>query len=366
MNIYKILALEPTNKTADNLLFWIKHYYVYRFSDASIVDNPSDDFDLSLLINNMLSIRTDNMDKVIKIVNKASKNIKGINSSHSTFKPFYEHIQNDVDVNSIKDINQRYVKDYILSVNSEEEQPLKERYYTHLKKLFNFIDECNIDEDKKRHIFNIGKDKEGKAEKLFRTHKGSRIPIYLEPYEFEQLNKSIVQKKHYTDDFEWSKRVLIARLFMLGLLKTSEVINLKDEDFIDVDDKNILELRVDGRIVSLPRAKFIKYLNVYRELKKCDDSQYFFCSIRNQSAINNQHISKIIEEQLNNAGISKRKKTSEVLRNSGMVYLRRGGYSDIKLKDMTGTKTIRTIQDFLKSVNTDHIGISSIMADLVD
>jgi len=364
---YKLLPLEKYQNPVQDLFYWIKHYYVWKFLNAKLkTKNVPNDFDLSALVNMMLRESTDTMDKVIEIVNKASKGITGVNSTHSTYKPFYSHVCKD-ELRSIIEINQVYIKDYILSANSKEDQATKERYYTNLKKLFNFIQDHNFVNDKQDlHMFNIGKYTSGKAEKLFHTRKEQSLPVYLEPNEFELLNKEIVKKKYYPDDFEWSKQVLIVRLFMIGLLKTSEVINLKDSDFVEVEDKSILELKVSGRTVNLPRAKFIKYLNAYRELKKCDESEFFFCSTRNQSQISNQYISKIIAEQFNNAGIKKSKTTAEVLKNSGMVYLRRSGYSDIKLQKMTGTKAIRTIQDFLNSVSTDHVGISDILSDLVD
>jgi site-specific recombinase XerD len=367
---YKLLPLEKYKNPILDTFFWIKHFYVWRFLDAKLkTENVPDDFDLSALINDMLKQSTNNMDKVIAIVNKASKGIMGVNSSHSTLKPFHEYVSKDKDLHSIIGIDQHYIKNYVVSVNSEEETATKERYYTHLKKLFNFMQDHNIVEGQEEpHKFNIGKDKQGKAEKFFHTRKEKKLPIFLETEEMQILNKRISEKSnpHYKDEVDKATQILIIRLFMFGLISISELQHIKATDFITVDDMSILELKVGDRVIPLPRRKLIGYINTLKASKKCEESEYLFCMGKSLKYISNRVVGDIIKNQFDYAKIKKPKATADVLRNSGTIYLNRRGISDKKLQEIRGDKAILTVQILLKSAVTDHYSTASMFDDLVN
>jgi len=367
MNNYKLLKLEPKNTTSENLFFWIKHYYVHKFLNAKLKTEVPNDFDLSALINSMVRDSTDTMDKVIIVVNKASKGIVGVNASNSTFRAFYRHIQDD-NIASIKEINQQYVENFILSANHQESNTTKERYYTHLKALFNFIQDHNLDEGNKPYIFNIGKDKDGKAKKILHARKEKKLPVYLTTEEMKILNKRISEKSnpHYKDDEDKATQILIIRLLMFGLVSISELQHIKAEDFITVDDMNVLELKVGNRIIPLPRRKLIKYINILKDSKKCKDSEYLFCMSKSLKYISNRAVGDIIKNQFEYAKIKKHRATADVLRASGTIYLNRRGISDKKLQELRGDKTILTVQILLKSAITDHLDISSMFDELVN
>jgi len=364
---YKLLKLEPKKTTEKNLFFWIKHYYVHKFLNAKQKKEVPNDFDLSALVNSMLRDSTDNMDKVIKVVNTASKGIVGVNASHSTFKAFYSHIQDD-NIASIKEINQQYVENFILSVNHSESNTTKERYYTHLKALFNFIQDHNLDDGDKPYIFNIGKDRNGKAKKILHTRKENKLPVYLTTEEMKILNKRISEKNnpHYKDDENRATQILIIRLLMFGLISISELQHIKIADFITVDDMNILELKVGDRIIPLPRRKLIEYINILKDSKKCAESEYFFCMQKSLKHISNRAVGDIIKNQFEYAKIKKPKATADVLRASGTIYLNRKGISDKKLQELRGDKTILTVQILLKSAITDHCNTATMFDELVN
>lgn len=362
---YKLLKLEPHKTTKDNLFFWIKHYYVWKFINAKPKeDKRQDDFDLSALCAKMLLGSTDTMDKVISIVNKASKSLIGVNASHSTYKVFYPYISKQETLESIRDIDQDFIKDFILKENHNEEDATKKRYYTHLKALFNFIQDHNIVENTdKPFMFNIGKDRHGKAEPILRTHKGKKTTTFLNTKQMKKLDADVVKYK-YEDDFEKAMQILIIRLFMYGMISTSELIKIKDNDFVEVEnDKTTLELELEDRVIPLPRARLIKYINLYRANNKCKDCEYFFCSRKTQTPINIHTINKIIKKQFANSGIKTKQQTAEVLKNSGAIFMYRQGISDKKIQNLLGHKTMQTTRRLLEAGNTDHYKVAELFAD---
>lgn len=363
---YKLLKLEPYSTAKDNLFFWIKHYYVWKFTNAKIdKDKELDDFDLSALCGKMLSNTTDTMDdKVISIVNKASKSLVGVNASHSTYRVFYPFIEKSKEIASIKDIDQNCIKDFILKESHKESEATKKRYYVHLKALFNFIQEHNIiPNTDKPFMFNIGKDKHGKAEPILRTHKGKKTTIFLNTKQLKKLDADIV-KYEYDDDFDKAMEILIIRLFIYSMISTSELIKIKDTDFVEVEnDKTTLELELEDRVIPLPRARLIKYINLYRKHNKCRDCKYFFCSRKTQTPINIHTINKIIKKHFENSSIKSKQQTAEVLKNSGAIFMYRQGISDKKLQQLLGHKTLQTTRRLLDAGNTDHYTVADLFVD---
>ena len=364
---YKFLKLEPKKTTPENLFYWIKSYYVHKFLNAKQKTEVPNDFDLSALVYSLLRDSTDTMGKVIKVVNMASKGLVGVNASHSTFRAFYRHIQDD-NITSMKEVNQQYVENFILSVNHQESNTTKERYYTHLKALFNFIQDHNLHDGNKPHIFNIGKDRNGKAKKILHIRKEHRPPVYLTTEEIQVLNKRISEKNNpnYKDNEDMATQILVIRLLMFGLISISELQQIKATDFITVDDVNVLELKVGGRIIPLPRRKLIKYINILKDSKKCEESEYFFCMSKSLKHISNRAVGDIIKKQFEYAKIKKPKTTANVLRASGTIYLNRKGISDKKLQELRGDKTVLTVQILLKSAITDHYSTASMFDELVN
>lgn len=365
---YKLRPLEEYSTPQKNLFVWISDCYAWKFLTAKIdKDKQKDDFDLSLLVNNMLKTSTDTMEKVIDVVKEASNNgITGVKNSYTTLESFYNHVEKDKNIESIKEIDQQYIENFILSVNHAESNATKERYYTHLKALFNFIQEHNtIKGTDKPFMFNIGKSKDGRVKKILHTRKEKKLPVFLETVEMQTLNKTMVKNPNYKDDADKATQILIMRLFMFGLVSISELQHIKYVDFATVDDMSILELKVSDRVIPLPRRKLIEYINTLNKSKKCDDSEYFFCMSKSLNYVNNQTIGNIIKSQFEYAKIKKSQATADVLRNSGAIYLNRRGISDKKLQTLRGDKTIESIQILLKSANTDHYSTASMFDDLV-
>jgi len=366
---YKLLPLNKYNNTEDDLLFWIKHFYVYKFihvkKDAAKL---KDDFDLAYLTGKLLNKSTDTMYKVLSVVSEASVMGLSVNQHKKTFEAFYKYVHSQ-HLNSIKEIDQAFIEDWILKVNHDKKQSTKSGYYTHLKTLFNFIQESNTQKGSTQpYFFNIGKDSHGKAKKLFHTPKEKTVKVWLDTNEMIKLDKNVLTYKGYRNEFERAKQVLIVRLFMFACITTSELMHIKNDDWLDVkDDMSILELKISNRIISLPRRKFITYINTYRKLNECKKGEYFFNSNRTCTQINNIYLSTMLKKHFENSKIKKSKITPEILRFSGAIYLHHErGLSDKKIQEYLGLSSLRRAREIINIGKKDKYIVTDFFDAFID
>ena len=361
---YKLIPLEKSPTALENLHFWIKHFFVLKITSLKIDERKVDNFDITTISSKLL--QSSNIDTTCNIAREASKAINSLSPFILPLKEFYCYIERSK-LSSIKEIEQHTIKDFILVENCDWSNSKKDNYYGKLKTFFNFVQEHNtIPNSGKPFMFNIGLDINRKLEKIIHAHKKQEVPKFLEFEDMQKVDKSVLQYKHYKDKVERAKHVLIMRLLTFGMITLSELKKVKDTDFNATDDIEVLELKVGNRIIPLPRGKFIQYLNLYKNSKECNKSEYLFCGTTKGGEINTKTVLAIIQLHFEDAKI-KAKPTAETLRNSGAIYLNRyRGVEELRLQKLLGHKVLASTQRILKAGSIRQLHIVNMWNEFKD
>lgn len=347
---HKLLKHKDFNK---DLLFWIKHYLNYRFLTIKKT-NVSSDFDLPKISSIILSDSNDTIEKLSKSIDEATKiGLKGMSIHKIACAGFYNYCL-DYKFESIKEISNSSIRDYTTRVCDDLTTTRKYDFYSTLIKLFDFISDNNIDEDKKPYLFNISYDSSGRKIKVpfKRVHK--KIPNYLTQQQLSKLSQSVVvqEKANKTkNDFERARNILIVRLFIYSGIKTSELLSLQDDDFV-LSDGKIVELNIKGsgaskRVIPIPRGKFVEYYNTYTKDKQVGKNNYFFYSPTNPNKkLNSEIIVNLIKKHFKLAKISNTGGATAI-RNGYAIYLDRVKHPLVKIQKLMGHSNVRTTRDLV-------------------
>ena len=297
--------------------------------------------------------------------------ITDISTYANKIKYLYNYLVS-LNYNSIRDIDDATIRDYVLRANHNETEPAKKSLYKYAKHFFNFIQEKNIYyKDEKPYLFNIGKDANGNSIPLLRTHKAQKELVFLSTKELKQLDTSILTYPHYRNELDKVKSILIMRFFIYAGITVTELINLSFDDIIELNDtdKNIiLEIEIQEpkkRVIPIPKKRFIKYLNSYKKLAECNS--ILFCSKNKNTKTSRQTISAIVKKQLEYAGINKSQMTPEILKNSFGIYLSRKGVSNKKIQKLLGHSNLQTTKNLIKAGQNvaDKISIANLFDELI-
>jgi site-specific recombinase XerD len=328
------------------------------------------DLDVSTLVHE-INTKVVNIDDLMLVCGEAQRlGITGISTYANKIKPLYSYLAT-LNYSSIRDIDDATIRDYVLKVNHGETDAAKTSLYKYAKYFFNFIQEKNIYyEDEKPYFFNIGKDVDGNPVPLLRIHKTQKELVFLSTKELKQLDTSILTYP-YKNELDKIKTILIMRFFIYSGITATELISLTFDDIVELNDSDkntVLEIEVGAskkRVVPIPRKRFIKYLNAYRELVECDS--VFFCSKNKTTRTSRQTVSLIVKTQLEYADIHKRQMTPEILKNSFGIYLSKMGVSDKKIQKLLGHNNLQTTRNLIKAGQSvaDKVSVADLFEELI-
>jgi len=359
--------LEQYQDLKKDLFYWVKYYMIDRIVELD-KSKAKEDLDISALVNE-INNKVADIDDLMVVCREAQRlGIAGISTYANKLHRLFNYLTT-LPYDSIRDIDDTTIRDYVLKANHSESDAAKISLYKYAKYFFNFIQEKNIYyEDEKPYFFNIGKDINGNPIPLLRTRKEQKELIFLSAKELKQLDTSILTYPHYKNELDKVKSVLIMRFFIYSGITVSELINLTFDDIIYLDDgdKNtVLEIEVGTpkkRVIPIPKKRFIKYLNSYKELSECDN--IFFCSKNKMTKTSRQTISALLKKQLEYAGINKAQMIPEILKNSFGIYLASKGVSAKKIQKLLGHSNLQTTKNLIQAGQNVVDKIS--VADLFD
>lgn len=353
----QLKKLQPHNDYKKDLFFWTKYYIIDRILTLD-KSKAKDDLDISALTHT-INKKVSNIDELIEVCNNAHNlGVNGMKAYSSKLQKLYKYLTT-LDYESITDITDATIRDYALKEYHSESEATKTSLYTYAKYFFNFIQEYNIiDGTDKPFMFNIGKDKQGKSVPLLRTHKEKKVIPYFNAKELKTLDEHILTYPNYKDEADKARTVLIMRFFIYSGISVNELLELKPSDIIMLDDEDkdkntTFEIEVGKdkkrRVIPLPKKRFIRYLNTHRELSNCNDT--LFCSRNGATKIARQTISKIVKEQLENAGL-KSDVPIEIFKNSFAIFYYESGISDKKIQQLLGHQSIQNTRKILNARKT--------------
>jgi site-specific recombinase XerD len=371
----KNYKLSKYNNANEDLLFWIKHYLNYRFLMMKKT-NVSDNFDSSKISSMIVSDDNNTIEKLDTAINEATKiGLKGMSVYKIACVGFYRYCT-EYSFSNIKEISNSSIRDYTTRVCSDKTESRKREIYSALIHLFNYIDENNIDEDKKPYFFKVDIDANGKKIKapFKRTHK--KVANYLTQKQLSKLSQSVLEheKKDIKDkdksEFEAARNILIVRLFIYSGIKTSELLSLQDEDFeLDLEDSKIINLYIKGsgaskRVIPIPRGKFIEYYNKYVLHKKRGMGQYFFYSPTNpKQKLNTQIVSDLVKKHFNSAKINVSGGATSI-RNGYAIYLARSKFPIVKIQKLMGHSNAKTTKALISIDSPELIRVADLFETL--
>jgi len=370
--------LEQYKDLEKDLFFWVKYYIIDRIVELD-KSKAKEDLDVSSLVHE-INEKIVNIDDLIRVCKKAQRlGITGISTYANKIKYLYSYLV-ALNYNSIRDIDDVTIRDYVLKANHNETEATKKSLYKYAKHFFNFIQEKNIYyQDEKPYLFNIGKDVNGNSIPLLRTHKVQKELVFLSTKELKQLDTSILTYPHYRNKLDKVKSILIMRFFIYSGITVTELINLTFDNIVelnDTDKNTILEIEIQEpkksavpfpkkRFIPIPKKRFIEYLNSYRELAECDS--ILFCSKNKNTKTSRQTISAIVKKQLEYAGINKSQMTPEILKNSFGIHLSNMGVSDKKIQILLGHSNLQTTKNLIKAGQNvvDKISIADLFEEFI-
>jgi len=342
--------LLQNNSTLEDLLFWIKQFYLSKFANFS-KDNVPEDFQLPLYTQKMSRSTTDTIESVIGISKDAQDiGIKSLKKINIGIEKFYIYIQaNQEQFKSITDIDISILQ-YISNIAYQDEKDsIKDYIFDTARGLFNFIDDNTLEGE---YLFHISKGIDGKAIKRKNSRSFKKSPLFLEEDEMHHFNKNLMAMKH--SESEKMRDILIGRLFLFTGITVSELRSLEDDVFkTDEKDKNTLWVSIKGkgakkRSIPVPRRKLIVYINSYLKERGDSSCDLLFC-------ISESRVIGIVKNQLESAGFDKERTTATVLRNTYGIFLYRrmildGKHDPIEeIRMLMGHANKQTTQDLVKS-----------------
>lgn len=347
--------------TRNDLIYWIKQFFIAKIADTT-KEHTTDDFDMAYYVQRLNDPSVNSIGEVESIIKESiSKGLKSLKVYLRPTVAFYRFIDaNNGKFKTITDISYVTLEHFIRVENVNVSDPKKKELLTGVRSLFNFIDMTQTE-----HEFKISKDSRGKALKIHnRPEQRKKMPVYLTEDEMRRFHDAML-KIDYKNEFEKNRDILIGRIFLFAGIQTSELIDLRDEDFVeDETSKDYLWLRIRGkgaakREIPMPKRRLIVYLNAYKKARgESLNGLFFHGATDKRKEISDSIVRGVIEKLFAAAGITdKTKNTPAVLRNSFGVFVYRKMTAEGKVnadryvKDLMGHADIQTTRWLVKSEN---------------
>ncbi len=356
----KKVKLIHFNDTRQDLLYWIKQFFVDKIANTT-KEHISDDFDMAAYVQRLHLSDTDTIERVDEIINDSIANgLKSLKVPLRAVKAFYGFIdRNHANFKAITDVFSGTLEHFVCVENVKATDSKKNELLGGVRNLFNFIDDHQED-----HLFQIAKDSSGKAVKINNQRvQRKKTPAYLNEEEMKRFHDSML-KAEYGNEMEKNRDILIARIFLFSGIQASEMIALQDGDFIDdKESKDIIWLHVRGkgaakREIPMPRRCLIVYLNAYKEARGVSQNdQMFFAPKDRTKEIGEAMLRNIIEKLGKAAGLPKDICTPAVLRNSFGIFIYRrmtaegDPNADKYVKEVMGHSDIKVTRWLVKFEN---------------
>ena len=345
--------LQPFSNIKDDLLFWIKEYYIVKTLELfeNSKSNKIDDIIASIeLIKESRDI-DEAKSNSYKLVTDGLKSMSRIISG--TYK-LYIFIVNRTE--SIKMIDTNTLQDFSKWLTLSD--TTRRGYIDACLELLMFIQRNN----KESFIFNIEKD----IVRIKRKSIPRKMIDVMDNEEYEKFNRKIPQYS-YKNEYEKSRNVLICRLLLFSGITVPELLSLElDKSFIV--DNNLMLVRLENRKrdIDLPRRLLITYFNKYKE--QALKNKNYDVSVMPLINISKDSVSNIVKELLIYSNIKRSPLSPQLLRYSFFVYIynKRCASNEITFKtihDISGIVNKKELENILYTFDKEHISIAKIFSE---
>lgn len=364
-----IYPLKNHNSTEEDLLFWIKHFLVFKLSELD-KSNIKDDFDVSYYFQQIKQSK--NIEDVKKISTQIKKQVGSFYNLTVGLESFYIFIKK-MELDSITDItNSIFYEDFLGKELDGVSQSKKVSFKSAVKQLFDYIELYNnYYADGKPYIFNITKDIDGNSVSLPRLKQHRKIPIFLNQEELIKLNSGIMTCENFVKanyEFQRAKDVLIMKILIYSGITSSELVNLKLSDIQEVENNNkkYLQLSVhdsnlSDRLIPVSNKNIIRYYNSYLKVRQKQEHDYLFYDKADASKqLRTQYVLNAVKRFFECAKIDKPKITAEVLRNTFGITLHNLGSPEKYTGELMGYKTPQMLKELVRYADKELIKASGV------
>lgn len=345
------------NNSSKDLLFWIKHYLVYKLSTLD-KNKIKADFDITLYFQQIK--KSESIEDISRIAKEIKKNLGTFYNIVIGIIKFYEFIEK-MEPEKITDItNSIFYHDFIGKELDKTTKGTRVGYKSAVKQLFDFIELYNnYYEDGRPFLFRLTRDSENKSIPSYHLKQYRKVPIYLTMEELQKLNSGIMTctnflKSNY--DFQRAKDVLIMKILIYSGITPSELAELKLSDITEVEVKNKKYLQLDikdsnlsDRKIPISNKNIIRYYNSYLKVREPQEHDYlFYDKADTNRKVRTQYILLVVKKFFECSKIEKLKITAEVIRNTFGITLYNLGSPELYIKELMGYKTIQMLRELVK------------------
>lgn len=302
-----------------DLLFWCSRFIRYKIttlSNRNVKDKNTIQEGLLKIDNKITNISE--LASICKDIRNAG--LIGIGTYATPIIKLYEHFSGRVIFESIKEIDEECLVDFLTIHTSNLSAASKKNYRIALIGLFSYIDKQNQDGTGSSYVYNMQLKNIGGI----RGKSGQKLPTYMNEKELEKFLYGI-------EHFEMSQKIsarnrLIIKIIIYTGIRVSEALNIKIKDITLEDDVYLLHIQGKGdkyRMVMIKKIHIQTLLEEWLEIRsiiKNIQNNLFFCN-QNGKALSQAYIYKNVENILISVGIRKEKNGAHMLRHSFATLL---------------------------------------------
>lgn len=361
------------NDTRKDLLRWIKQFMIDKIVNTT-KEHTTADFDMAAYVQQLNDKSTDTIERVEAIIKDSIDKGLQLKVPLRVAGEFYRFIdRNHEKFKSITDIYYGTLEHFVRKENVDASDTKKNELLSGVRNLFNYIDDHQED-----HLFHIAKDSSGKALKIHnRKEYPKKIPEHLSEAEMKRFHDSMLKIK-YKNELERNRDILIGRVLLFSGVQLSEIVALRDEDFVEDEKIDTIWLHIGGkgaakRRIPMPRRRLIVYLNAYKEVRGASrNGRFFFNSTDPLKEISESTIRTVLVKLGKAAGLDKEKCTPTVLRNSFGIFIYRKMTAEGKVnadryvKELMGHSDIKITRWLVKFENPKLILAAEAFAGFIE
>lgn len=323
-----------------DLLFWCSRFIRYKITTLSNrnVKDKNVIQDALLKIDNKIT-NISELESICKNIRNAG--LIGIGTYATPIVKLYEHFSGRVIFESIKEIDEECLIDFLTIHTSNLSAASKKNYRIALIGLFAYIDKQNQDSTGSSYVYNIQLKNIGGI----RGKSGQKLPTYMNEKELERFLYGI-------EHFEMSQKIrarnrLIIKIIIYTGIRVSEALNLKIKDMTLENDVYLLNIQGKGdkyRMVMIKKIHIQPLLEEWLELRsmiKNIQNNLFFCN-QNGKALSQAYIYKNVENILMSVGIRKEKNGAHMLRHSFATLLYQKSEDLVLVQEALGHADLNT------------------------
>lgn len=317
------------------LLFWIERFVRSKLNTLS--NRLVKDKERLSSVMQTISKGIGSIDELKNCAKEArNAGLAGINTYFKPLEKLYARLTH-LGFASMKEVDEETISDFLASETGGLSDASKKNYRMAMISFFGYIDKQNQDDSGKSHLFRI----ELKNWGGLTGKSGQKLPSYMSDDEIERFLKAI-DTFEFQVDLQDRNRLLIKMILYTGI-RVGEALGLRVKDL--VRENGVYLIRIVGkgnkeRVVMIKEEHIVHHLKAWLSFRECKHD-LLFCN-RQQNALTQAYVSRMVENILTSAGIRKEKNGAHMLRHTFATLLYRRKKDLVLVQEALGHASLNT------------------------